>query len=114
MAESAPIMNFSKKALKAYFKSIRNLELIPLLSIISFCLSILCFSSVFGFLLLNLAYVVNISFFAFLISESFALRKTSIYPLVFSSLSILLSVTTLWWVVSGLTRLSGLADVFLN
>ena len=45
--------DLNSKALKAYFKSILSLELIPLLSIISFFLSTLFISGVLGFRLLN-------------------------------------------------------------
>ena len=109
MSAHISTQSFGKKALKAYFRSIRNLELIPVLSIVSLCLSILCFSRVFGFLLLNFAYVINISFFIFLINGSFAQRRTNIYPLFFSSLSILLSVPIFWGMTSALAELSNLA-----
>ena len=77
-------------------------EAMPLLALVSLLLSTLFFSGVFGFRLLNLAYIANIANFTMLVSGCLKLRKENVLPLVAAGLSVALSLPTLWGMASFL------------
>ena len=79
-------------------------EAMPLLALVSLLLSTLFFSGVFGFRLLNLAYIANIANFTMLVSGCLKLRKENVLPLVAAGLSVALSLPTLWGIASFLQQ----------
>ena len=85
----------AKSLLKDYFQGVRNLESAQTLSLASLVLSILFVSKVFDFFILNLLYVLNISFFALVVRDSWVMRKKNIIPLVSIIVSIALTSTLL-------------------
>ena len=85
----------AKSLLKDYFQGVRNLESAQTFSLASLVLSILFVSKVFDFFILNLLYVLNISFFALVVRDSWAMRKKNIIPLVSIIVSIALTSTLL-------------------
>ena len=78
----------AKSLLKDYFQGVRNLESAQTFSLASLVLSILFVSKVFDFFILNILYVLNISFFALVVRDSWMMRKKNIIPLI----SIIISV----------------------
>ena len=93
-----------KQAVLDYAKRIGRLEAMPLLALVSLLLSTLFFSGVFGFKLLNLAYIANIANFTMLVSGCLKLRKENVLPLVAAGLSVALSLPTLWGIASFLQQ----------
>jgi len=85
----------AKSLLKDYFQGVRNLESAQTFSLASLVLSILFVSKVFDFFILNLLYVLNISFFALVVRDSWVMRKKNIIPLVSIIVSIALTSTLL-------------------
>jgi len=85
----------AKSLLKDYFQGVRNLESAQTFSLASLVLSILFVSKVFDFFILNLLYVLNISFFALVVRDSWGMRKKNIIPLVSIIVSIALTSTLL-------------------
>ena len=75
----------AKSLLKDYFQGVRNLESAYTFSFVSLVLSVLFVSKVFDFFILNLLYVLNISFFALVVRDSWLMRK-KISSLWFQSL----------------------------
>ena len=65
----------AKSLLKDYFQGVRNLESAYTFSFVSLVLSVLFVSKVFDFFMLNLLYVLNISFFALVVRDSWLMRK---------------------------------------
>ncbi|MXW12279.1 MAG: hypothetical protein F4X84_03075 [Synechococcus sp. SB0662_bin_45] len=93
-----------KQAVLDYAKRIGRLEAMPLLALVSLLLSTLFFSGVFGFRLLNLAYIANIANFTMLVSGCLKLRKENVLPLVAAGLSVALSLPPLWGMASFLQQ----------
>ena len=85
----------AKSLLKDYFQGVRNLESAQTFSLASLVLSILFVSKVFDFFILNLLYVLNISFFALVVRDGWVMRKKNIIPLVSIIVSIALTSTLL-------------------
>ena len=85
----------AKSLLKDYFQGVRNLESAQTLSLASLVLSILFVSKVFDFFILNILYVLNISFFALVVRDGWVMRKKNIIPLVSIIVSIALTSTLL-------------------
>jgi len=117
MSDYTPSPESSKLAktlLKDYFNGIRNLEGAPTLSVISLVISILFASKVFGFFVLNLAYLINVSFFALIARDSWAYRKKNPLPLVAILASIVLTSMLLIDVVKIVDIFSTLGKSFGN
>ena len=85
----------AKTLLKDYFYGIKKLESAPTLSFISLVLSILFASKVFGYFVLNLSYLLNLSFFALIVRDSWVVRKRNIIPLAAILVSIALTAMLL-------------------
>ena len=75
----------AKSLLKDCFQGARNLESVYTFSFASLVLSVLFVSKVFDFFMLNLLYVLNTSFFALVVRDSWLMRK-KISSLWFQSL----------------------------
>jgi len=85
----------AKTLLKDYFYGVKKLESAPALSFISLILSTLFVSKVFGYFVLNLAYLINLSFFALIVRDSWVARKRNVIPLVAILISIALTAMLL-------------------
>ena len=94
-SDSTQGSDVAKSLLKDYFQGVRNLESAQTFSLASLVLSILFVSKVFDFFILNLLYVLNISFFALVVRDSWVMRKKNIIPLVSIIVSIALTSTLL-------------------
>ena len=90
-SKSAQNSEIAKGLLKDYFQGVRNLESAQTLSLVSLILSILFISKVFGFFILNLLYLVNISFFALIVRDSWSIRKKNLLPIAIIIISIALT-----------------------
>ena len=101
----------NKKKLKAQFsdhlKAIEKKEFLALASLISLVLSLFLFSRVFGVFIFNFLYVINSYFFALIIRDSWIVRKKNIFPLISSTLSVLI---TTYVMIEGLRA----AQVFID
>ena len=102
----------AKKYLKKYVSEIRALESASTLSFISLVLSILFVSKVFGFFVLNFAYLVNISFFALVVRDTWAIRRTNPIALGAVGLSIFLSAMLLFDSLKMLDMVSSFGNLF--
>ena len=102
----------AKTYLKKYASGVRSLESAPTLSFISLILSTLFVSKVFGLFILNLAYLVNISFFALVVRDSWAIRRSNPIALVAIALSIFLSATLLLDSLKMLDMVSSFGSLF--
>ena len=94
MTEPSPTSKTSDVArglLKDYVLSIKKLETAQTLSMISLVISALFVSKVFGIFILNILYIVNISFFALIVRDCWVIRKKNPIPLGVAIISILLT-----------------------
>ena len=102
----------AKTYLKTYVSGVRSLEGAPTLSLISLILSTLFVSKVFGLFILNLAYLVNISFFALVVRDSWSIRRSNPVALAAITLSIFLSATLLLDSLKMLDMVSSVGGLF--
>ncbi len=102
----------AQKQLENYFKAVKAYEPISTLSLISLILSSLFISKVFDFFLLNLAYLINISFFALIAKDSWNNRKKNMVPLIASSISIFLTTTVLVDLIKVVDMFNSIGDAF--
>ncbi len=100
----------AKSLLKDYFSSIRKLETAQTLSIVSLILSIFFVSKIFGFFILNILYIVNISFFALIVRDCWVIRKKNPLPIGVAIVSILLTFMLLIDVI----KMMDIASSFTN
>ena len=94
--------------LSEYIKSIKKKEKIYILSLASIILSFLYVITGLDYFLLSILYIINISFFVFMIRESLLIRKQNIIPLavvitsiVFTSLQMLAELNAISKIVSA-------------
>jgi len=93
----------------SFITSIKKRNKIYLLPIISFFLSILFVLNGFTILILSIVFMINISFFAYMIRDCYSIRKENIIPLLFTSLSIFFSAIQM---LSTLQALANMANLF--
>lgn len=101
-----------KSAIKNYYQSIKNLDLIPTLSFISLILSCLFISKIFGIFILNLLYLVNITFFALITRDSWRDRKKNIMPFIAMIISIILSLTIIVDIMKIIDTFNAIGNAF--
>lgn len=101
-----------KSYLKVYFTSVRSIEVVPILSASSLFLSALFVSKIFSFFILNLLYVLNISFFALISRDAWSIRRTNPVALVANGLSIFLSAMLLIDLLKMLDTLASIGNIF--
>tara|TARA_B100001250_G_C19119495_1_gene494660 strand:+ start:178 stop:510 length:333 start_codon:yes stop_codon:yes gene_type:complete len=104
--------NSIQKEIKDYFQSIKNLDLIPTLSIVSVILSSLFISKIFGIFILNLLYLMNISFFALMIRDTWKDRGENIIPFVAMIISIILSLTIIVDIMKLIDTFNAIGNAF--
>ena len=95
-----------------YVSSIKEGKIIFILPPISFLLSILFIFTGFSNLFLSVLYMINISFFAFIVRDSYSIRKENIIPLLFISISIIISSIQMISTLDALAQLANLSDLF--
>ena len=102
----------AQKQFENYFKSVKAYEPLSTLSLISLVLSSLFISKVFDFFILNLAYLINISFFALIARDSWNSRRKNMVPLIAISLSILLSCSVMVDLIKVVDMFNSMGDAF--
>jgi len=111
--QSPKTSDVARVLLKDYFSSIRKLETAQTLSMASLAISVLFVSKVFGLFVLNILYIVNISFFALIVRDCWSIRKKNPLPLGVIVISILLSgmllidVVKMMDIAASFTRILG-------
>jgi hypothetical protein len=113
-SRSAQNSEIAKGLLKDYFQGVRNLESAQTLSLVSLILSILFVSKVFGFFILNLLYLANISFFALIVRDSWSIRKKNLLPIAIIVISIALTSMLLVDVLKMMDVAATLRNSFEN
>jgi hypothetical protein len=111
-SEGATGSEATKRLLKDYFVGVRNFESAPLFSFVSLLLSILFASKVFNLFVLNVLYLVNISFFALIVRDGWEIRRKNSVSLVSILISIVLCVMPLIDLLKAIDALSVLRSVF--
>ena len=99
--------NQLKNQFSDHLKAIEKKEFLPIASLISLVLSLFLVSRVFGVFFLNFLYIINSYFFALIIRDSWIVRKKNIFPLISSTLSLLM---TTYVMIEGLRA----AQVFID
>jgi len=93
----------------SFITSIKKRNKIYLLPLISFFLSILFVINGFTIFIFSIVFIINISFFAYMMRDCYSIRKENIIPLFFTSLSIFFSSIQ---ILSTLEALAKMANLF--
>jgi len=104
----------AKTLLRDYFNGVKKLESAPLFSFVSLIISILFVSKVFEYFVLNVAYLINVSFFALIVRDSWVTRKKNIIPLVTIIVSIALTAMLLVDVLKAIDMFASFGRAFEN
>ena len=96
----------------SYLKSLKKGDLIYILPLASFVLSFLCIFTGLTNFFLSFLYMVNISFFAFMVRDCYSIRKQNIIPLIIVGVSILFTSIQTLTTLHGLAQLANLAEMF--
>ena len=97
---------------ESYLSAVKKGELEYILPLVSFVLSLLCIFTGLRYLFLSFLYCVNISFFAYMVRDSYSIRKKNIIPLIVVAVSILFTSIQFLITLNGLAQLANLADMF--
>ena len=95
-----------------FVSSIKERKIIYILPPISFLLSFLFIFTGFSSLFMSIIYMINISFFAFIVRDSYSVRKENILPLSIICISIILSSIQVLFTLDGLASLAQLGEMF--
>jgi len=95
-----------------FISSVKEGKKIYILPPISFILSFLFIFTGFSNLLLSIIFMINISFFAFIVRDSYSVRKENILPLLIISISIVLSSIQMIITLDALASLAALGEMF--
>ena len=95
-----------------FVSSIKERKTIYILPPISFLLSFLFIFTGFSSLFMSIIYMINISFFAFIVRDSYSVRKENILPLSITCISIILSAIQVIYTLDALATLAQLGDMF--
>ena len=99
-------------SLKQYYYLVKAGNFAAVASIVSVVLSCLLVSRVFGIYVLNLAYVVNLSFFALIVKSCWELRSKNLIPLCVIGLSIFLTLGLINDALKGIEALQTFVEMF--
>ena len=94
-----------------FISSIKGGKKIYILPPISFLLSFLFIFTGFSNLFMSVIYMINIAFFAFIVRDSYSVRKENILPLLIICLSIILSSIQMITTIDALASLGAGAGV---
>ena len=95
-----------------FISSVKEGKKIYILPPISFILSFLFIFTGFSNLFMSILYMINISFFAFIVRDSYSVRKENILPLLIIGLSIVLSSIQMITTLDALASLAQLGEMF--
>ena len=88
----------------------KNYILPPISLLLSFLLTFTGLSNLF----LSLLYMINISFFAYIVRDSYSIRKENILPLLIICISIILTSIQIITTLDALAQLANLGEMFSN
>ena len=94
-----------------FITSVKKGELIYIRPSISLVISFLCIFTGLGNFFLSLVYMINISFFAYIVRDSYEIRNKNILPLIVICLSIFLTSIQMISTLDGLAKLARLGDM---
>ena len=103
--------NFSSQFDRS-ISSIKKGEKIYILPPISLLLSFLFIFTGFTNLFLSILFMINISFFAYIVRDSYSIRKENILPLLIICISIFLTSIQMITTLNALAQLANLGDMF--
>ena len=95
-----------------FVSSIKERKIIYILPLISFLLSFLFIFTGFTNLFMSIIFMINISFFAFIVRDSYSVRKENILPLLIICISIILSSIQMITTLDALAQLAQLGEMF--
>ena len=95
---------------KEYINKLKNRDSLYILTISSFLISVLFRFQGLGAYALNLLYFVNISYFALIARDSWAIRNKNIIPLIATALSILLTSLTVLEILDGIDMMMSIGE----
>ena len=95
-----------------FVSSIKKRDQIYILPPISFLLSFLCIFTGLTNLFLSILYLINISFFAYIVRDSYSIRKENIFPLLIICISIIFTSIQMISVLDALAKLAALGKMF--
>ena len=95
-----------------FVSSIKERKTIYILPPISLLLSFLFIFTGFTNLFMSIIYMINISFFAFIVRDSYSVRKENILPLSIICISIILSSIQVIVTLDALAQLAQLGEMF--
>ncbi len=95
-----------------FISSIKKGKKIYILPPISFLLSVLFIFTGLTNLFLSIIYMLNISFFAYIVRDSYSIRKENILPLLIICISIILTSIQMLTTLDALAQLANLGDMF--
>ena len=95
-----------------FVSSIKEGKKIYFLPPISFLLSFLFFFTGLTNLSLSILYMINFSFFALIVRDSYSIRKENILPLLIISISIIISSIQMIYYLDAIAQLANLGEMF--
>ena len=105
-------MNIGSK-IDPFVSSIKKGELTFILPPVSLLFSFLFIFTGLTNFFLSVLYMVNISFFAFIVRDCYSIRKENILPLIIIAISIVFSSFQMLFILKGLADLYSLSEMFL-
>ena len=106
-------MNIGSK-IDPFVSSIKKGELTFILPPVSLFLSLLFIFTGFTNFFLSILYTINISFFAFIVRDSYSTRKENIIPLIIIAVSIFITSIQMLFTLKGLADLYNLSEMLLG
>ena len=97
-----------------FVSSIKEGKKIYILTPISLIISLLFFFTGLTNLSLSIIYMINISFFALIVRDSYAIRKENILPLLIICISIIISTAQMIYNLDAIAQLAKLGEMFSN
>ena len=97
-----------------YISSVKEAKKNYILPPISLLLSFLLNLTGLGNLFLSLIYMINISFFAYIVRDSYSIRKENVLPLLTICISIVLTSIQIIPTLDALAQLANLGEMFSN
>ena len=83
-----------------------------ILPLISLLLSLLLTLTGWRYFVLSLIYMINLSFFAYIVRDSYSIRKENIFPLLIICISIIFTSIQMISVLDALAKLAALGKMF--
>ena len=106
-------MNIGSK-IDPFVSSIKKGELTYILPPVSLLFSLLFIFTGFTNFFLSILYTINISFFAFIVRDSYSTRKENIIPLIIIAVSIFMTSIQMLFTLKGLADLANLSEMLLG